>query len=331
MTVVVGIGRIRREPDTAGLDARDLDWLLERFLLDRRGVIDGATVDGYAFKLAWFRAWWQQVGPGCDWILTRETLLAFERYLRGVTSPRTGRPLAYHTRKDVLRRLREALRWAQAVGYLDRSYAAWVPPAQGGAPVRRAARVEALWRLMEAAAQSPYPARDRTILALMIGMGLRRGEVAALNVEDLVVEADQSGEATVHGKRTKANPTGIRLAAFDAATGRYVVAYLDACGYAAGPLFRAPGGSRLTPVGVYKAVKRAIRLAGLQDSIQGCHDLRRAFATHWAREHKGERAADLLRRQLGHASFQMTTHYLLTEVDDIREEIVSPLAFAPMR
>lgn len=328
MSQAVKVSSIQRKPVTHYLDGRDLGWLLDEYLdAVRRRVRNSSTVDGYAYKLRWFRCWWEAAGPARRWLIGESDFAEFERWLRAAVSARTGDVLSYHTRNDVIRRLREALRWAFEHEYTDQNYARWVPKAEGGPDERRAAPAHLLWRLMEAAMMSPNAARDRTILAVFIGTGLRRGELAGLNVEDIVIEADQSGYATVWGKKTKARPTGKRTVAIDRTTGRYLVLYLDVCGYETGPLFRGRHGGRISNMTIYRAVKRAVAVAGLDDYIQGPHDLRRAFATHWLRMRRGEGSADLLRRQLGHANYAMTTKYTLADVDDIRAEMVSPLGY----
>jgi integrase len=180
-------------------------------------------------------------------------------------------------------------------------------------------------KLLSAAGDSAHPARDKAIIAVMMGMGLRRLEVANLNVEDVVIEADHSGYAHIHGKRTKANKTGERDAAFDAATGRILVAYLDQSDVQSGPLFRNPQGERLSTQGVYRATKSLIRAAGIESEVQACHDLRRAFATYSARHRRGTDNADRRRRQLGHSKFSQTAEYELLDVEDLRVDFISPL------
>ena len=237
-----------------------------------------------------------------------------------------GRRLVIMPRDDVLRRLRQMFHWAAANGYTeDRNYARWVPQASGEPPKRTAATIAQLPRLFEAAGQSISPGRDRAILALLIGTGVRRGEVVSLRVERINFYADGTGVATVYGKRTKANKTGEHGIAFDAATGGYVRAYIDERQVSVGPLFVGTKGA-LTTQGIFRAVKRAVRRAGLTEVIQACHDLRRAFATHMSREYRGEGYGDLLRRQMGHATYKMTTEYTLLDVDDIRDALVSPLS-----
>jgi len=149
---------------------------------------------------------------------------------------------------------------------------------------------------------------------------------ASLWVDHIQIYADNTGVALVTGKRTQANKSGVREVAFDGATGGFLRAYLDVYGLESGPLFRATSGEGLTPQGVYKAVKRAVVAADLNNQIVACHDLRRAFATHFARKYRGEVYADMLRRQLGHASFRTTSEYLLLEADDMRSDIKSPVA-----
>src|SRR4030095_9355389 len=320
---------IRREPSIPTLHALDLNWLITQSLSWQRTIANQqATVDCYACKLRWFTEWWEVTGPTKDWLLHQSDLEAFEHYLREATSSRTKRRLSWHSRNDVLRRLREMFHWAAHRDYTERDYAEWIPKADGGPPKRRAAGVTALVRLLDEAGDSATGSRDRAMLAMFIGMGLRRGEVVNLNVEDVVIEADHSGYAHVHGKRTKANASGERDAAFDAATGRIVASYLDATRYSHGPLFRGPSNRRLSAQGVYRRVKTIIERAGLAEQIIACHDLRRAFTTYYARNRRGNDSADRLRRQLGHASYSQTADYALLDVDDIRKDLVSPVAFA---
>lgn len=320
------IGIIRRTPSIPALRAADLNWLIGEYISWQRTQIDQqSTVDCYACKLRWFMAWWEEVGPPNQWLLRQADLEQFERSLREAVSPRTKRKLAWHTRNDVLRRLREMFHWACTKDYTERDYAEWVPKADGGPPKRRAVSVGSLVKLLTVAGDSAHASRDKAMLAIMMGMGLRRIEVYHLNIEDVTIEADYSGYAHVHGKRTIANTSGERDAAFDSATGRIIAAHLDKEGYLRGPLFRNPQGHRLSVQGIYRSTKALIEMAGLADEVQACHDLRRAFTTYTARQRKGTDAADRLRRQLGHASYSQTAEYALLDVEDLRIDFISPL------
>lgn len=321
------IGKINLRPRQQSLDGTHLNWLIRQWVKSISVRVSAKTASGYRSRVEWFCEWWQRNGGAKEWLLTQQDLLDFEVELRRMISPTTGEPLAYHTRRDVLRRLRQALHWAWTKHYTEFDYSQWVPQPEGGPPLRRAANVEQLIRLMDAAAHSPYPTRDRAILALMIGMGLRASEVTNLNIEDVTIHADQSGYARILGKRTRANPSGKRDAALDAATGRFVVAHLDSSAASNAPLFRnGRNGKRLAYMTIYRITKLAIAAAGLSNVIQACHDLRRAFCTYYLRNNHGDQAADTVRRQLGHASFAQTSDYNLMDVEDLRQNMISPLA-----
>jgi integrase/recombinase XerC len=312
-------------PGRPSLYARDLGRLITLYLEDLDGAVQPATVDGYGYKLAYVLGWWAAYGPAHDWQLTQRSLEEFERWLR-TQRTRRGGSLSYHSRNDILRRLRQLFRWAAHNEYVERDYGRWVPEAWGAPPLRKAADVSELRRLFDAAARQPMAARETAILAVLIGTGMRRSECASLRIEQIRLYADGSGTATVCGKRTRANASGERTVAFDAACGVYVRRLLDLEGRGSGPLFVGRQGP-LTAQGIYKVVKRCIRQAGLDASLIACHDLRRAFATLIARQAQNEGDSDRLRRQLGHASYRMTAHYTLLDADDIRASLVSPLVW----
>lgn len=317
--------RITRSPAVPAIDGRDLDWLIDQYLDDRRPKVDPKTANSYACRLRLVVEWWLAVGPKQQWRLRASDLEALEYHLRSKPSPSSGKPLAYTYRCGILQSLREVLRWANESGYLKNDYSRWVPVAQGSKVRRRAANEEELLHLLAECNNSPRRVRDRAIIAIFVGMGLRCAEVANLTVEDVEFRADQSGHAHVRGKRTKANPTGTRDAAFDAATGQLIADHIATLGHQTGPLFVSYRGVPVESYTLYGIVKKLIMRAGLEEKIQACHDLRRAFTTYYARHKKGADSADLRRRQLGHSSFSQTTDYTLYEVDDIRRDIISPL------
>jgi site-specific recombinase XerD len=316
---------IRLDPERPSLDARNLDALIDLWLKDRRRRLSAKTAAGYEEKIKYFREWWQVNGVTVNWQLTEDVLLDFNAHLSARIS-RFGEPLGYHTRHDCLRRLRQMFIWAHGKGYISNDYSYLIPQPEGEAKLRVAAPLDCLRRLIEATAQSPYPTRDRAILAVLLGTGVRRAECASVNVEWVRIDADGSGELQVVAKRVKNRNVHQRRVAFDAATGNHIAAQLDSMVGNHGPLFPSRRGQRLTPIGVYRVVKKLIDLAGLSDQIQGPHDLRRYFATYYSRNRRGENYGHLLSKQLGHSNYRMTTNYSLQDIDDVREVIISPFA-----
>lgn len=320
------VATINRTPITPALDGTHLVWLVEQYLADRQPQVDAKTYSAYSCRLRIVIEWWSEVGPALAWQLRAADLAALELYLRNRLSTNSGKPLAYTYRAGILQSLREVLRWATACGYIRNDHSHWVPSAQGGKKKRRAANETEMLQLLAECDNSPRRVRDRAIVAIFIGMGLRRAEVSNLNVDDVHFAAEGSGYVDVRGKRTKANPDGTRQAAFDEATGRLIADHITAQGTARGPLFVSYRGKPVATYTLYGIVKKLIARAGLEDKIQACHDLRRAFTTYYARQKKGADSADLRRRQLGHADYSQTADYTLYEVDDIRRDIVSPVA-----
>lgn len=146
-------------------------------------------------------------------------------------------------------------------------------------------------------------ARDRAVLLLIYGSGLRIAEALSLEGRDVPL-----GETLqVTGKGGKQRLVPILPITRDA-----VADYASECPYtlsAREPLFRGARGGALSQGVVQKAVARARRALGLPDTTTP-HALRHSFATHLL-----SAGADLrsLQELLGHASLGSTQIY--TKVD----------------
>lgn len=318
---------INLDPPEDFLEAQSLIALIERWLTSLK--VTPVTLAAYRSKMVHFVRWWERIGPTVEWRLTKSLLQDFEFHLCGIVTERYKKPMSYGNRHSIIRALRMMFKWAAKTERTVKNYGEWVPWPAGAPPKRKAATTEQLAKLMLAAVESPQPLRDQALMAFFIGTGCRRGEVATLKVEDLTILADGSGTAQVVGKRTPANETGQHAIAFDASTGKWLIRYMDALAVTSGPLWLGRWGDPMSVQGVYLVVKRTIIRAGLTEHVHGCHDLRRAFATILSLLHPDSPGwADIIRRQLGHKHYSMTAHYTLIDVDDIRNQIVTPLAFS---
>ena len=158
--------------------------------------------------------------------------------------------------------------------------------------------------------QTPDPStlkglRDRAILAIMLGGGLRRSEIAKLKVDDIQQREGRWVILDLVGKgnrvRTVPIPAWVKLT---------IDYWLDAAGIRGDRLFRPVNksgrlyGDELTPQAIYNVVAHYSELAGF---VVAAHDLRRTFARL---AHHGGAALDQIQLTLGHASIQTTERYL---------------------
>lgn len=311
------IHEIRFDVDSPSLRAEQLDKLVGAYLADCRRRVQPVTVKGYRFKLRAFVDWWLTVGPATDWILSANDLAEYEQWLLDLG-------WGYGSRHDAVKRLRQMFRWAQRAGYVPVDFGVFVPKVRGSTPARLPLSLDALAAMLQACWRMAYPIRNRAIIAVLAGTALRREEAASIMIDDVVVHADGAGY--IQPSVTKNDKA--RIVAFDAATGSYLSQWLDLLDMDSGPLFPSrKGGKAISPGGLYKAVTDAARLAGV--SVE-THDLRRLFATTWARALKGESYNRLLQVQMGHAEYATTVIYTLQQVDEVldvlRSAPVSPIA-----
>lgn len=154
-----------------------------------------------------------------------------------------------------------------------------------------------------AACEGWIGARDRAVLLLMYGSGLRIAEALSLTGRDA-----RLGEVLrVRGKGAKE-----RIVPVLPITREAVAKYAEACPWPlapAEPLFRGAKGGNLSPTMVQRAMAQARRALGLPETATP-HALRHSFATHLLGA-----GADLrsLQELLGHASLGSTQIY--TQVD----------------
>ena len=165
---------------------------------------------------------------------------------------------------------------------------------------------------------TPQGLRDRAILELLYGGGLRISELVGLDVAGLDLVA---GQAIVLGKGDKE-----RAALFGAPAIRALQAYLDVGRpeLANGPepaLFLNRSGKRLSARSVQYAVRRYALAAGIPEEVHP-HLLRHSFATHLL---DGGADIRIVQDLLGHTSANTTQIY--THVSRARQAEVTDKAW----
>jgi integrase/recombinase XerD len=155
--------------------------------------------------------------------------------------------------------------------------------------------------------------RDRAMLELMYGSGLRVSELVGVQAVQLNL---RQGALRVTGKGNKE-----RLVPLGEESRHWLEAYLARArpvlaGKRAVPwLFVAKGGEPLTRQAFWSAVKRYAGLAGLDPAKVSPHGLRHSFATHLLNHGADLRALQML---LGHASLSTTQIYTLVAREGLK-------------
>jgi len=165
---------------------------------------------------------------------------------------------------------------------------------------------------------SPRALRERALVELLYGAGLRVGELTALDVRDVDLRAR---EVRVWGKGGKERVVPLPAAAREA-----LAAWLDLRrrpGVLSEPLFTAlrgaappgPGARRLSERDARRLLGARARRAGVADGVHP-HRLRHSYATHLL-----DMGADLreIQELLGHASLSTTQKYTAVSVERLLE------------
>lgn len=155
----------------------------------------------------------------------------------------------------------------------------------------------------------PRSVRDRAVMEVLYGCGLRVSELCNLTLDSIVADGELM---RIFGKGSKE-----RLVPIGVSAGRAIVEYVQkARGYFAGgdvsktELFLTRLGKKFTRQGVFKIIRERSSAVGIQPERISPHVMRHCFASHML-----GRGADIraIQELLGHSSISTTQIY--THVD----------------
>ncbi|MBL8979858.1 MAG: site-specific tyrosine recombinase XerD [Gemmatimonadetes bacterium] len=259
------------------------------------------TVDGYLRDLTRFATWLDQRGVTDPGRVTRKQLREFVFALKDL-----GLATASIRRQVSAVRTYYGFLLGEGRVELDPSDRLELPRRGRTLPgTLSVAEVEAM--LAAPAADSPLAWRDRALLELGYGAGLRVSELCGLTLPDLALS---EGLVRVLGKGSKERlvPIGRNVIGSVSVYLHQARSQLDR-GKSRERLLLNVRGEPLSRVGAWGIVKRCARLGGIRKRVTP-HTLRHTFATHLL-----EGGADLraVQEMLGHADLSTTQIY--THVD----------------
>lgn len=277
----------------------ELDRLIDRHLTRLRSEVgvSAHTQKAYADDLARFARFAQEEFQITDADrVGRELVLCFQ-------AAEADRGVGARTQARRLSALRGLFRFAAAEGVVEESPLADLRQPRQRRRLPTTLSEKEVERLLDATDRTGTPLRDRALLEVLYGSGLRVSEALGLTLDRVHL-----GEAALRvvgkGDRERVVPLGRPASK---ALERYLDAErprLEKAGRRH-EVFLSPRGRKLTRQAIYALVRRLAEAAGLE-TVPSPHGLRHAFATHLV-----ERGADLRAVQslLGHASISTTEVY----------------------
>jgi integrase/recombinase XerC len=226
--------------------------------------------------------------------------------IRGFLSHLYERGLSKTSVARALAALRSLYRWLARLGVVEQNPAALVATPKLPRKLPRVPTIEEMNTVLDGGMPetAPFPERDRAILELLYGCGIRNSELTGINLDDI----RWSGEAILirgKGKKERYVPFGESARAALAAYLPARLKLLAEVKKSTPALLINQRGGRITPRSVGRIVKRIAVAKGLSPDVHP-HTLRHAFGTHMLEEGADLRAIQEL---LGHERLATTQRY----------------------
>lgn len=232
-----------------------------------------------------------------------------ELYGRGLSKASVARALAS---------IRSWFKWLARRGFVEQNPASLVATPKLPKHLPRVPTIEQMNRAVDSVSdEATWPERDRVILELLYGCGIRNAELVGLNLGD-IHWANETILIRGKGRKERYVPLGDAAAMALRAYLPQRAERLSASGKTTDALLlnaRMRGCGRLTTRSVGRIVKHIAVAQGLPSDVHP-HTLRHAFGTHMLEEGADLRAIQEL---LGHERLSTTQRYTQLTVGQVAE------------
>jgi integrase/recombinase XerD len=294
--------------DAALWKARFSDWLEVRYRSQD-------TRHNYLASLGRFLEFLNALGLTSWAEVTRDVLEEYRAHVFGLRHPRTGNFLKVGTHVARLMTVKVFFRFLVRDGHLLANPALQLELPRHKKPLPVVLTESEVLKLLETPdTQELTGIRDRAILELLYGTGLRNGEMCSLELDLLDLATHQVRLQRGKGDKGRVLPLGQEAQV-------WLELYLESVRpfWLRNPAVQAVfldrwGSGPITRTTVSMLVSQLGKKAGLGKAVTP-HSLRHSCATHMLR-----RGADLrhLQQLLGHEQLSSTEHYTKVEVSDLR-------------
>ncbi|MBZ5655663.1 MAG: tyrosine recombinase XerC [Acidobacteriia bacterium] len=236
--------------------------------------------------------------------------------IRGFLSHLYDRKLSKTSVARALAAVRSLYRWLAQEGIVEQNPAKLVSTPRLPKKLPRVPTIEEVNSVLDGKMPevASFPERDRLILELLYGCGIRNSELVGINLEDIRI----SNEAILirgKGKKERYVPFGGSVSAALAVYLPWRQKLLATLKKTNSALLVNQRGGRLTTRSVGRIVKRIAVAKGLSPDVHP-HTLRHAFGTHMLEEGADLRAIQEL---LGHERLATTQRYTQLSVKHMME------------
>lgn len=252
--------------------------------------------------------------------ITSQNIEEYKLHLKEAPRPRIGTPLSDGSYHNHLKALTGFFKWLEESNQILISpvVKTFEPRTQKPKKLPNVLTEEEVLKILEfCPINTPVGIRDRAMLEILYSTGIRRMELANLNVSDLSLEQEELFINKGKGRKDRVIPIGRYAAKFTEAYLKLIRPWLVKSPNETALFLNSVTGERLKTWNVADIVEKAIKSSGIEKKVTP-HTFRHSMASHLLRN-----GADLrhIQAMLGHESVQSTEIYIHLMVEDLKKAV----------